>query len=143
VTHDRYLLDRVTNVVLGLDGRGNAVLFADYIQWEEWRAEFNISLEGLAADPRPEAPHRVVPPQVGSTRKKKLSYIEQREYDAIEARIQDADRRLFQARSHVEDPALTTNAAALTEALAALDAAQTEHNAVYERWVELTEKADE
>ena len=39
VTHDRYLLDRVTNAVLGLDGRGNAALFADYRQWETWRAE--------------------------------------------------------------------------------------------------------
>ena len=37
VTHDRYLLDRVTNAVLGLDGRGNAALFADYLQWEAWR----------------------------------------------------------------------------------------------------------
>ena len=34
VTHDRYLLDRVTNAVLGLDGHGNAALFADYLQWE-------------------------------------------------------------------------------------------------------------
>ena len=38
VTHDRYLLDRVTNSVVGLDGRGDAELFADYLQWEEWRA---------------------------------------------------------------------------------------------------------
>ena len=36
VTHDRYLLDRVTNAVVGLDGCGNAELFADYRQWEEW-----------------------------------------------------------------------------------------------------------
>ena len=39
VTHDRYLLDRVSNIVLGLDGRGNAELFADYMQWEAWRAD--------------------------------------------------------------------------------------------------------
>ena len=37
VTHDRHLLDRVTDSVLGLDGRGNAALFADYLQWEQWR----------------------------------------------------------------------------------------------------------
>ena len=35
VTHDRYLLDRVSTVVLGLDGRGGAQLFADYWQWEQ------------------------------------------------------------------------------------------------------------
>ena len=35
VTHDRYLLDRVSTVVLGLDGQGAAQLYADYWQWEQ------------------------------------------------------------------------------------------------------------
>ena len=39
VTHDRYMLDRVSNVVLGLDGQGSAESFADYSQWEAWQAE--------------------------------------------------------------------------------------------------------
>jgi ATP-binding cassette subfamily F protein uup len=37
VTHDRYMLDRVSTIVLGLDGRGGAETFADYSQWEQWR----------------------------------------------------------------------------------------------------------
>ncbi len=37
VTHDRYMLDRVSTVVLGLDGRGGAERFADYSQWEDWQ----------------------------------------------------------------------------------------------------------
>jgi len=133
VTHDRYLLDRVTNTVLGLDGRGNAVLFADYIQWEEWRAQSDAAPAPVVAESKPAA----VPAQL---QKKKLSYLEQREYDAIEERIAAADERLLQARSRVEDPAVTVNAAALTEALAALEAAQTEHDTLLARWVELSEK---
>src|SRR2546430_70610 len=39
VTHDRYMLDRVSNIVLGLDGQGGAESFADYSQWESWQAE--------------------------------------------------------------------------------------------------------
>src|SRR5882762_6484795 len=39
VTHDRYMLDRVSTVVLGLDGRGGVESFADYSQWEAWQAE--------------------------------------------------------------------------------------------------------
>src|SRR5262249_11461117 len=35
VTHDRYLLDRVSTAVLGLDGEGGAQLYADYWQWEQ------------------------------------------------------------------------------------------------------------
>jgi ABC transport system ATP-binding/permease protein len=135
VTHDRYLLDRVTNAVLGLDGRGNAALFADYIQWEEWRAQISAPAESAGSEPRPASP--TLP---SSAPKKKLSYLEQREYDAIEARIEAADQRLVEARTRVDDPAVAINAAALTEALAELDAAQSEHDAVLERWLELTEK---
>src|SRR5205085_8549616 len=39
VTHDRYLLDRVSTVVLGLHGQGEAERFADYSQWDLWQAE--------------------------------------------------------------------------------------------------------
>ena len=39
VTHDRYLLDRVSTLVLGLDGQGGAERFADYSQWDVWRGE--------------------------------------------------------------------------------------------------------
>ncbi len=135
VTHDRYLLDRVTNTVLGLDGRGNAVLFADYIQWEEWRARSEAPSEVRELAPRP-----AEQPSAAPTQKKKLSYLEQREYDTIEARIAAADERLAQAHARVEDPVVSTDAAALTEALAALQAAQAEHDALYERWLELTDK---
>jgi len=41
----------------------------------------------------------------------------------------------------VEQPAIATDAAALQTALAELDAAQHENDALYVRWAELTEKA--
>ncbi len=39
VSHDRYLLDRVSTVVVGLDPEGEAGIFADYSQWEAARSE--------------------------------------------------------------------------------------------------------
>jgi ATP-binding cassette subfamily F protein uup len=137
VTHDRYLLDRVTNVVVGLDGRGDAELFADYLQWEEWRAagggsESETRNANGAKQARPMAP--------ATSSKKKLSYIEQREYDGIEARVEAADARLHAARERVDEPAVATDGSALTEALAELESAQAEHDAIYERWAILTEK---
>ena len=137
VTHDRYLLDRVTNAVVGLDGRGDAALFADFRQWEEWRAE-----NGQSGSGGREANDTKRTPQIASTTasKKKLSYIEQREYDSIEARVETADARLLAARERIDDPAVATDANALTEALAELDSAQKEHDAIYERWAILTEK---
>ena len=136
VTHDRYLLDRVTNAVLGLDGRGHCALFADYIQWEEWRAQPATAGEAPAPEERL-SPQSLAQSPAG---KKKLSYLEQREYDGIEAQIEAADQRLAMARARVDDPTVGIDAAALMEALAERDAAQAEHDVLLERWLELTEK---
>ncbi|HEY6488083.1 MAG: ABC-F family ATP-binding cassette domain-containing protein [Terracidiphilus sp.] len=138
VTHDRYLLDRVTNLVVGLDCRGNAEMFADYTQWEEWRAE-----GGKAGGERGAAGATKEPRQIAApASKKKLSYIDQREYDGIEALIETADARLQAVRKRIDDPAVATDAKALTEALAELESAQKEHDAIYERWAILTEKIE-
>src|SRR3989454_8390596 len=37
VTHDRYMMDRISTILLGLDGLGNAEQFADYSQCETWQ----------------------------------------------------------------------------------------------------------
>ncbi len=137
VTHDRYLLDRVTNAVLGLDGRGNAALFADYLQWEAWRDQQTRAESGAAAE--------VVPPSAPSVSnesgtRRKLSYMEQREYDALEKRIDDADARLRAAEQRIQAAEVAVDHQALTAALTELEAAKTEHHGVYKRWVELTEK---
>ena len=45
------------------------------------------------------------------------------------------------ARDAVEDPAVATDAAKLTAALAEMELAQEESDRLYARWAELTEKA--
>jgi ATP-binding cassette subfamily F protein uup len=153
VTHDRYLLNRVSSTVLGLDGRGNTGRFADYAQWEDWLDEQDEQEKsGLEAnkDARKTARRSDgssaeqqtgagVPPTSGG--KKKLSYNDAREFAAIEHRVEQSDARLAAARDRVEHPDVATNAAALQEALTELDAAQHENDALYARWAELTEKA--
>src|SRR3989441_5826167 len=39
VTHDRYMLDRVSTMILALDGAGGAQTYADYAQWEAARPQ--------------------------------------------------------------------------------------------------------
>jgi ATP-binding cassette subfamily F protein uup len=137
VTHDRYLLDRVTNAVLGLDGRGNAALFADYLQWEAWRDQQTRPESVVAAD---EVAQPARAPSSASGTRRKLSYMEQREYDTLEKRIDEADARLRTAEQRIQTAEVVIDPEALTAALAELEAAKAVHNAVYERWVELTEK---
>ena len=135
VTHDRYLLDRVSTVVLGLDGNGNAGQFADYLQWEAWRDELeqerDISKRSVTSVPAPSG--------TPSTRKK-LSYLEAREYETIEARIAEAEATLRQAQTVVEDPSIASDAARLQTALNDLTSAQAATDALYTRWAELEAK---
>jgi ATP-binding cassette subfamily F protein uup len=135
VTHDRFMLDRVSTVVLGLDGKGSAERFGDYGQWEVWaRAQ-----ERGEAEPKP-APTATSGGEKTSG-KKKLSYLEAREYAAIEAKVEAAEERLNAARDRLDDPSVATNADALTLALHDMEKAQEEADALYQRWAELTEKA--
>ena len=48
VTHDRYLMDRVSTLVLGLDGMGHAERFADVSQWEAWQQAQEATLTEAA-----------------------------------------------------------------------------------------------
>jgi ATP-binding cassette subfamily F protein uup len=136
VTHDRYMLDRVSTTVLGLDGRGNAAGFADYSQWERWFLDQQVEEKALRGTEQPKPAQSVAAPA-----KKKLSYLEAREFAGIEERVEAADARLESAKTLVSDPEVGVDATKLTAALAELDAAQTEVDALYARWAELTEKA--
>jgi len=149
VTHDRYLLNRVSSTVLGLDGRGHTGRFADYAQWEDWLEEQDgVEQDQNAqtktdrkADGSSSAQRTGSEPASGAGDKKKLSYLEAREFAAIEHKVEVSDARLALARDRVEAPDIATNASALQEALRELDAAQHENDALYARWAELTEKA--
>jgi ATP-binding cassette subfamily F protein uup len=139
VTHDRYMLDRVSTIVLGLDGQGNAETFADYSQWEQWQRE-----QGSANSDGSSAAATATPAQSGpaspNTGKKKLSYLEAREYASIEDRVEAAEERLNAARDLLDEPSVATNADALTAALHEMEKAQVVADELYARWAELTEK---
>ncbi|MGA2697872.1 MAG: ATP-binding cassette domain-containing protein, partial [Terriglobales bacterium] len=134
VTHDRYLLDRVSTIVLGLDGQGSAEAFADYSQWEEWQAE----QEKPVKDNRRMADSSRNTASSGS--KKKLSYLEAREYSTIEERIAQAEQLRDEKRAALEDPAIARDASRLVSAHTDLEKAQEDLDAMYSRWAELEAK---
>ena len=142
VTHDRYMLDRVANIVLGLDGKGGAQPFADYAQWEVWQKQIRqssgSSMESSPGSSDTRAPARSTGKP--SPVKKKLSYLEAREYATIDQRIADAEQLVQAKRADLEDPANATDAQHLLKAQAALDEAQGDLDALYDRWAELEEK---
>jgi ATP-binding cassette subfamily F protein uup len=125
VTHDRYLIDRVSTQILALDGRGGAEYFADYTQWQENR-------------PRAAAPAREGKPAKGRT--KRLTYNEQREWDEMEATVHAAEEALTAAHAQAEDPAIASDAELLQQRFAAAGVAQDKLDGLYARWAELERK---
>jgi ABC transport system ATP-binding/permease protein len=134
VTHDRYMMDRVSTTVLGLDGFGNAERFADYSQWDSWQRSQEVRYTTTSDTSTPKTPAR---PVAG---KKKLSYLEAREYAAIEERIAAAEETLEAKRAALSDPAIASDAPRLLAVSAELEEAQKAVDLLYARWAELEEK---
>jgi len=139
VTHDRFMLDRVSTVVIGLDGLGAAERFADYSQWETWQRGQLSAATAKSANgnrrPRPGAGDGSRP-----AAKKKLSYVEAREFASIEDRIHEAEQLLEARRTALEDPAITGDRMSLQNACTELDQAQKSVDTLYARWAELEQK---
>jgi ABC transport system ATP-binding/permease protein len=132
VTHDRYLLDRVSTTVLGLDGDGKAELFADYSQWQAWLDK--------RAKAKAVPPLAAVPKSSHAGVKKKLSYLENRERESMEARIAAAEQELAQWKALLEDQNVLRDAKRLAECYRKLETGRGELDLLYARWVELEEK---
>jgi len=138
VTHDRYMLDRVSTIVLGLDGQGGAESFADYSQWESWQAERKQPAKPVSSGGH--QPRRASTPVEPAAARKKLSYLEAREYATIEQRVAEAEQVLQEKRAQLEDPAIASDGPRLLLAHAEMDEAQQIADELYSRWAELEQK---
>jgi ATP-binding cassette subfamily F protein uup len=131
------MLDRVSTIVLGLDGLGGAERFADYSQWDVWQRLRQKGTTNLQTGGKRSS----VPSESTSTNtKKKLSYLEVRELETIEERIAEADKILEAQRAALEDPAVTSDPPRLKAACIGLDEAQNSLDRLYARWAELENK---
>jgi len=129
VTHDRYMLDRVSTMILALDGAGGAQTYADYAQWEAARPQERVARAVADAVPARERP-----------RTKRLGYLEQREWEGMEQAILAAETAVVACRGAAEDPGIASDPVALQARYAALEAARAEVARLYDRWAELEGK---
>jgi ATP-binding cassette subfamily F protein uup len=118
VTHDRYLLERVSQRILALDGKGRARVYADLSQWEAARLESN----SLGAPP----------PAVAATPAKRS-----KELQKTEAEVRSAEREAAAARAALEDPCVAADSAELIKRQARLEEAEAKVEALFKLWSEL------
>jgi ATP-binding cassette subfamily F protein uup len=129
VTHDRFMLDRVSTGILSLDGQGGSQIYADYWQWEQAQI--------TQKQPKTEKPAAAKPAPAG---KKKLSYLEAREWERMEARILEAEQALEAIRAEMHAPEVVSDGVRLHDCYQRLQGAEAGVAELYARWAELEEK---
>jgi ATP-binding cassette subfamily F protein uup len=136
VTHDRYLLDRVTTGILCFEGDGRVTRYAGaYQAYASARARETELKKSSRIDSRLPAKER--------TDKKGLSKNEQRELDGILDRIDEAEREASAIEAGLGDPELYASGADPARAAAVqarLDEARARVAKLTARWEELEAK---
>ena len=72
--------------------------------------------------------------------KKKLSYLEAREWEQMEARILEAEEGLAAIRAEMQSPDVVSDGPRLQKCFEKLQAAEAEVHELYARWAELEAK---
>jgi ATP-binding cassette subfamily F protein uup len=134
VTHDRFLLDRLSTVLMAMDGAGKVEYFAELAQWEQANAAKKAAPAKAAAKPTS---------QGAAPAKKRLSFSEAREWEQMEETVLRAEEVLDAKRSRLEVPEVVADPAKLTVAVREMDAAQNEVDKLYSRWAELEAKKND
>jgi len=133
VTHDRYLLDRISSEILALDGAGNARMHVDLGEWE--RAKYALQQEKSESKRSANRPQSSA--KSNDPAKKKLTWSEQRELENFEKTIHDAEAKVTELQKKVADPKVMSDRNKMHDACEKLGNAQSEVERLYARWTEL------
>lgn len=134
VTHDRFLLDRVCERLLGFDGTGNVAYYAEYSQWLKDLTGKAKAVENTSATDKKSREKQP------AKKKGKLSYMDQREYDQMEEKILDAEMRLEELQQKMALPEIVSSPSDAAACWEELEQTQIIVDTLYSRWDELEEK---
>ncbi len=132
VTHDRFLLERLCDRVLGFDARGGVQYFADHGQW--------LAALREQEEPRAGGRDRKRRKKEKKPRQGRLSYLDQREYDRMEETILAREEEHEELLRRMQDPGIQADADTLQECWQQSQALEQEIEKLYERWQELEQK---
>ncbi len=145
VSHDRAFLDHVVTSLLVLEGDGQVREFVGgWSDWARWRDARDAAARAAPARGRSaaaaavsSAPEGAAPTPAGS-RPRRLSYKDQREFEALPGRIEALETEKAALEAQVGDPAFYAGSQDTVRAtLARLESIGAEVDASYERWAAL------
>ncbi len=135
VTHDRFLLDKVCHKILGFGGPEGVTYYAEYTQWLMDLALLKKEKERSKKISIPPARENISKP----AKKGRLSYLNQREYDQMEEKIEALELLVEGLQRKMELPETVSDSVKLADCWQELETAQGEVEKLYIRWDELEE----
>jgi len=132
VTHDRFMLDRVSTEILALDGSGGEQTYASLWQWEAAQEQKQGKPASQPKSSAPKAAPKPAPPGP-----KRLTWAEQRELEQMEQKILEAEEQLHSHQKRMEDPAVISDHVKFRDVCAKVAEAQEKVQSLYERWQDL------
>ncbi len=142
VSHDRDFLDNVVSGCLVMEGGGRVGDYvggySDWLRQRPTPAAPAPAAKAPAASAGPEAEKSAPAPAPAAPARRKLGFKEQRELEALPARIDALEAELAALSDRLQDPALYAEGSAAVAAVnQRLATAQAELDAAYARWSEL------
>ncbi|MFZ9586284.1 MAG: ABC-F family ATP-binding cassette domain-containing protein [Crocinitomicaceae bacterium] len=138
VSHDRYFMDKMVDHLFVFEGQGELKdIVGNYTVFRQQQLDKKRGIKLNASKEEPEIKEKVISPSIVETKKRKLSFKEKEEYDAIERRLPELETTkealtLTLSSGTLSNEELMKNGEALGKVVEEIDA-------LTERWIELAE----
>lgn len=133
ISHDRYMLDQLSNIILGLGTQSDTQLFADYRQWEQYQADKALQEKERS---KSKGEKREGQSRTGEG-PKKMSYAEKKEWEQMEGRVLTLENEIEHLHAVIEELTLAAQTDKLQQACETLAEKQHALEILYQRWQEL------
>lgn len=143
VSHDRAFLDSVATGILAIEENGNVFEavggYSDYEANKKFRDKeaANAAREAAEREAAKAARSGTAPAATAPVKKKKRSYNEEREYQALPEKIEKLETEITNLQTELSKPEVFTNAPRIVELQKEISARETELEKAYERFEEL------
>ena len=145
VSHDRTFLDNVVTSTFVLEGDGTVGMFPG--GYADWQTQRKTAARARKEPQQPAAPSRgaagagAAGPPAPPAAKKKLSFNEKRELDALPDKIDALEKEIAADEAFLADPSVfVKDAVRAAETAAALAHKKSALDALVERWADLSER---
>lgn len=143
VSHDRAFLDSVATGILAIEENGNVFEavggYSDYEANKKFRDKeaANAAREAAEREAAKAARSGTAPAAAAPVKKKKRSYNEEREYQALPEKIEKLEAEITNLQTELSKPEVFTNAPRIVELQKEISTRETELEKAYERFEEL------